>query len=288
MGIGSKLKQVIDYRDTNVNALANKTGIPKATIYSIINRDNTKVDVDILLKICEALQITTDELLGRQCNDNDNFTDREKIGENILRFRNAIGMSQDELAKKCGYIDRSSIAKIEKGERGLSQSKTIAIAKALGTTPNELLNWKKEMAKTQDLNNHKKQVITTYRKDYLKEKIIATGKNTKAIAAELDIAYSTFRDMLANVGSARFDNVIKLCNYIGISVDELDVSQNNLIDSECEKNTVPEITIQSDERILLEKYRRLSNKAKAKIIERIDVFLEQEQTEDDIPVQRIG
>lgn len=62
MSIGANLKKVIDSRGTNVNALADITQIPKATIYSITKRENKKIDVEILLKICRALEITTDEL----------------------------------------------------------------------------------------------------------------------------------------------------------------------------------------------------------------------------------
>lgn len=40
---------------------------------------------------------------------------------NIKRLRKEAKMSQEELAKRVGYTDRSSIAKIENGEVDLSQ-----------------------------------------------------------------------------------------------------------------------------------------------------------------------
>ena len=52
-----------------------------------------------------------------------------------------LGMSQDALAKMTGYTDRSSIAKIEKGDVDLQQSKIILFAKALNTTPKALMGW---------------------------------------------------------------------------------------------------------------------------------------------------
>ena len=61
--------------------------------------------------------------------------------KNIKRLREEHGLSQDELAKKIGYTSRSSIAKIEKGEVDLSQSKIIAFAEALNTTPSALMGW---------------------------------------------------------------------------------------------------------------------------------------------------
>lgn len=64
------------------------------------------------------------------------------------------------------------------------------------------------------------------REEFLKKKIIEKGTNLKMIAAEIDVPYSTLRDMQVNVGSARVDNVIKLCKYLGITVDELDATNS--------------------------------------------------------------
>lgn len=47
--------------------------------------------------------------------------------ENIKALRESLKMSQDELATKVGYKDRTSIAKIESGKVDLSQSKNICI-----------------------------------------------------------------------------------------------------------------------------------------------------------------
>lgn len=59
----------------------------------------------------------------------------------IRDLRIAAGLSQDELAKKTGYNDRSSIAKIEAGKVDLTQSKLVAFANALNTTPGYLMGW---------------------------------------------------------------------------------------------------------------------------------------------------
>lgn len=48
-------------------------------------------------------------------------------------------LSQEELAHRVGYKDRSTVAKIEAGLTDLSQSKIRAFADALGTTPTYLL-----------------------------------------------------------------------------------------------------------------------------------------------------
>lgn len=60
---------------------------------------------------------------------------------NIKSRRLDLGMTQTDLAKKMGYADKSMIAKIEKGTVDLPQSKIIAFADALETTPGELMGW---------------------------------------------------------------------------------------------------------------------------------------------------
>ena len=66
-----------------------------------------------------------------------------ELYKNIKELREQKGLSQEELAKMTGYTNRSSIAKIEKGEVDLTRSKIIAFAQALETTPGELMGWDK-------------------------------------------------------------------------------------------------------------------------------------------------
>lgn len=63
----------------------------------------------------------------------------------IRELRISAGLSQDELAKKTGYNDRSSIAKIEAGKVDLTQSKLVAFADALNTTPGYLMGWEPDI-----------------------------------------------------------------------------------------------------------------------------------------------
>ena len=61
--------------------------------------------------------------------------------KNIKARRLELKMSQDRLAELTGYKDRSSIAKIEKGEVDLAESKIREFAKALKISPQELMGW---------------------------------------------------------------------------------------------------------------------------------------------------
>lgn len=64
----------------------------------------------------------------------------ETMYERIRRLRTDKGMSQEELAIKSGFTSRSSISKIEKGQRDIRQGQISAIAKALGVSPVYLMD----------------------------------------------------------------------------------------------------------------------------------------------------
>lgn len=64
-----------------------------------------------------------------------------ELYENIKKRRIELGMTQEELAKRTGYTDRSSIAKIESGKVDLTRSKIILFADVLGVSPSDLMGW---------------------------------------------------------------------------------------------------------------------------------------------------
>lgn len=86
-----------------------------------------------------------------------------KLYENIKAYRKAAKMTQEELAKRTGYTDRSSIARIEKGEIDLPQSKIRQFAEALGTTPSVLMGWVSE--ETNKKNDAMVDVVKKMRSD---------------------------------------------------------------------------------------------------------------------------
>lgn len=64
----------------------------------------------------------------------------EEMGKRIKDLRIKRSMSQTRLAELVGYKDKTAIAHIEAGRRDIPQSKLIAIAEALGTSPSYLLD----------------------------------------------------------------------------------------------------------------------------------------------------
>lgn len=64
----------------------------------------------------------------------------KNIGDRVKQIREKEGMSQEELALKIGYKDRSAINKIEVGRTDPPQSRLKAISDALGVHIMEILN----------------------------------------------------------------------------------------------------------------------------------------------------
>lgn len=62
-----------------------------------------------------------------------------ELYKNIKRLRKDRKWSQDELARRAGYTDRSSIAKIESGKFDLPQSKILLFADIFGVDPGVLM-----------------------------------------------------------------------------------------------------------------------------------------------------
>lgn len=72
--------------------------------------------------------------------------------DRIKKLRLQKGMSQQELAEKAGYKDRSAINLIESGKRNITQSRIMAIADALGVKPSYLMDGDKLELQAPDIS----------------------------------------------------------------------------------------------------------------------------------------
>lgn len=66
------------------------------------------------------------------------------FGERVRKRRIYLGMSQQDLALRCDYTSRTSIAKIESGSIDIPQSKIMQLARALKTSNSYLMGWEVE------------------------------------------------------------------------------------------------------------------------------------------------
>lgn len=71
------------------------------------------------------------------------MTQIQQIGERIKQLRIKNNLTQQQLADKLHYKSRSTINKIELGINEIHPTKIYAFAKALNTTPEYILGWKK-------------------------------------------------------------------------------------------------------------------------------------------------
>lgn len=86
------------------------------------------------------------------------------IGERIKTLREQRGMTQDELAIRVGYRHKTSVNKIETGERKLMQDKILAFAKALDTTPETIMGWAPiDERPVTDFSREERRMIEKYR-----------------------------------------------------------------------------------------------------------------------------
>lgn len=83
------------------------------------------------------------------------------IYDRIRETRIAKNMSQDELARLCGYTHRSAIHKIEIGGVDLPISKVQKIADALCVTPAYLMGWEEDAEPP--VTSHEKEILRKYR-----------------------------------------------------------------------------------------------------------------------------
>lgn len=83
---------------------------------------------------------------------------------NIKKRREELGLTQSKLAEMSGYADKTMISKIEKGTIDLAQSKIVAIANALKTTPRELMGWDHEDANQIRLAPDESALLSDYNK----------------------------------------------------------------------------------------------------------------------------
>ena len=89
-----------------------------------------------------------------------------ELYKNIRLRREALGLSQAELARMVGYNDRSSIAKIEAGKVDLSQSKIMEFADALRVSAGDLMGLDGVTDSNQDsVNEKEKEILTVLEND---------------------------------------------------------------------------------------------------------------------------
>lgn len=104
MGIGDKLNNILKERNRNVNELAATIGVSPQTLYSIINRNNTKVDLDVLQKIADELSVTLDYFCTESINTTDKYILTSIEKQLIDDFRNLSEQGRDYILQTMDLV----------------------------------------------------------------------------------------------------------------------------------------------------------------------------------------
>lgn len=94
MGLGNRLKAILDEKEVRVATLAADLGLNKTTLYSLIQRDSDKMDMNTLARIADYLNVPLDYFTEKGTSAN-----QPSIGQRIKEMRMARGMTQEQLAK---------------------------------------------------------------------------------------------------------------------------------------------------------------------------------------------
>lgn len=94
MGFGKLLEQKMKEKNVKQSELAKAIDIPKTTLSSIILRDNSKVEIEKFLKICEYLECDPEEFYSEF------KSTKEKNAPPIINERDALRLKLESLSIK--------------------------------------------------------------------------------------------------------------------------------------------------------------------------------------------
>jgi transcriptional regulator with XRE-family HTH domain len=75
------------------------------------------------------------------------------VGSKIKQRRLELGWSLRELAKRMGYANQSTVARIETGKIDIPQSKVVKFAEVMGTSVAYLMDWEEVQKKNDTLSD---------------------------------------------------------------------------------------------------------------------------------------
>ena len=142
------LKRYMEMHNETQRALASIVGVSSPTINDWANGKKFP-RIDKVEMLANYFGISKSDLIEDKSYESNNNCEcceiDVKIGNRIRCRREALEMSQDELARRLGYKSRTTINKIESGINDIPQSKVFKFADVLQTTPAFLMGLDVEM-----------------------------------------------------------------------------------------------------------------------------------------------
>lgn len=137
----------------------------------------------------------------------------KEIGQRIKQMREQLGLSQEELAKRIGSSNRSTVSNYEQGNRTFKQSQIALFSKALGITPAYLMGLENDKA----LFYLKKDIGISVG-DRICQLRIINNMTLEDLGNKVGVGKSTVRKwengIIANM---RIDKITKLASALGVT-----------------------------------------------------------------------
>lgn len=177
MEIGEKIKFLRMRQGMTLEELGLKVGVGKSTVRKWETGQIANMRRDKIASLADALNVSPSYLMGwedeinvdmdmknNSGNTSDNIGNIDKlpycergfvmkIGERIKNRRVELNITQDELARRLGYSDKSSISRIENSSK-LTLNKVPLLADALNVSPSYLMGWEDEINVDMDMRNN--------------------------------------------------------------------------------------------------------------------------------------
>lgn len=151
-----------------------------------------------------------------------------KIGERIKNRRIELNITQDELARRLGYSDKSSISRMENSSK-LTLNKVQLLADALNVSPSYLMGWEDEINVDMDMNNNSGTISSNiapdssesnntyttnnYYSSPCSQKEATTNKDVKATVTSKELFYEMLM-VLKDMSDEQLKDMIRYGNFI--------------------------------------------------------------------------
>lgn len=101
--VGEKLRTLLESKKIKPGTLASMTGIPKSTIYSIIKRNNKNVDLSVMERIADALDVPIEYFYDRMRKEEKPITgEGDGLKEEVIA--RLMLLTPEELAKVDAFV----------------------------------------------------------------------------------------------------------------------------------------------------------------------------------------
>ena len=133
--IGKTLQHLLDEKGTNVNELAKIINVSPQTLYSIIKRDNMKIDFEILLKICSALDVEVEKFYQEYVSGED-LCRKKNQKQGTINLKNQLSSDETDMIKKYRLLDdrgKAAVQETVNREYSYVMQKTVNLSEAKKT-----------------------------------------------------------------------------------------------------------------------------------------------------------